>query len=86
MSHSDNVIDIHRPVEFSIDGRTFETTSRRQSAADLLRLVGRDPDDYELAELRVRRLRPVTYGRRETVHIRRGMCFFSISKQARSAR
>jgi hypothetical protein len=86
MSHSDNVIDIRRPVEFCIDGRPFETTTRRQLAADLLRLVGRDPDDYDLAELRVRRVRPVTYGRRETVHIRRGMCLLTIAKQGRRTR
>jgi hypothetical protein len=80
MSHTHNVIDIHRPVEFSIDGKTFITTLRIQSAADLLRLADRDPGLFHLAELRVRRLRPVTYADAETVRIRRGACFLSVAR------
>jgi hypothetical protein len=80
MSHTDNVIDIRRPVEFSIDGRRFSTSIRTQAAADLLLLAGRSPHRYQLAELRVHRLRPLTYGAEEPVRIRRGTCFLAVAK------
>ncbi len=40
MSHSDNVIDIRKPVKFTIDGRTYMTSVRWQPAANLLMLAG----------------------------------------------
>ena len=39
MSHFDNVIDIRRPVEFSIDGRAYRTSNRWQAAVNLLLLA-----------------------------------------------
>jgi hypothetical protein len=82
MSHVDNVIDIRRPVEFTIDGRAYRTNSRRQSAADLLALAGLDPARYGLAELRARRLRPVRYASADIVEIHKGTCFVSIQDRA----
>ncbi len=86
MNHMDNVIDIRRPVEFSINGRTFETTTRRHRAADLLRLAGLDPARHRLAELRVRRLRPVPYESGDLVRVRRGACFVTLTGPARDTR
>jgi len=34
MSHFDNVIDIRRPVEFSIDGRAYRTSNRWQAVVN----------------------------------------------------
>ena len=39
------------PVTFSIDGVEFTTDERRQTAAQLLRLAGLDPADYDLARV-----------------------------------
>ena len=82
MSHIDNVIDIRRPVEFTIDGRRFATTLRRQRAADLLRLAGLDPTSYDLGELRGRRPFPVRYGGGEVVEIHKGTRFVTLRDRA----
>jgi hypothetical protein len=78
MSHIDNVIDILRPVEFTIDGRRYATTVRRQRASDLLRMAGLDPVGYDLAELRGRRPFPVRYDRADVVEIHKGTRFVTL--------
>jgi hypothetical protein len=82
MSHSDNVIEIRKPVKFTIDGRTYMTSVRWQPAANLLLLAGLDPTLYDLGELRRDRLRPVRYGSTDIVGIHRWACFVSIRDQA----
>jgi rhodanese-related sulfurtransferase len=82
MDHADNVIDIRTPVEFSIEGRRYETGHRRQQAVDLLRLAGLDPDVYELWELRVHRPLPVRYQPDDTILIRRDARFVAVRMQA----
>jgi hypothetical protein len=82
MNHADNVIDIGRPVAFSIDGRSYETTARRQRALDLLLLAGLDPRVCYLAELRIHRPVPVRYRHSDIIVIRRGARFLSIRDQA----
>lgn len=82
MNHLDNVIDIRRPVEFTIDGRAYQTRTRRQTAADLLRLAGLDPARYDLGELRVDRLRPVRYLNTDIVEIHKGTRFVSMWDRA----
>jgi hypothetical protein len=82
MDHADNVIDIRRPVEFSIDGRTFTTTRRRQPAADLLSLAGFDPTRHELWELRLYRPLPLRYRPDAEVLIRPGARFVAIRDRA----
>jgi hypothetical protein len=82
MSHIDNVIDIRRPVEFTIDGRTFRTRTRRRPAADLLRLAGLDPTRFDLGELRAYRPRPVRYANTDIVEIHKGTRFVSIRDRA----
>ena len=78
MSHLDNVIDIRRPVEFSIDGRTYRTSTRRQTAANLLLLAGLDPAHHDLGELRPYRPRPVRHSGTDIVEIRKGTRFVSL--------
>ncbi len=51
MNHPDTVIEIRKPVEFTIDGRTYQTLVRWQPAGDLLLLAGLNPDQYHLGEL-----------------------------------
>ena len=82
MSDTDNVTDIRRPIEFTIDGRSYETTTRRQPAADLLRLAGLDPALYNLGELRGHRPEPVRYADTDTVEIHQGARFVSIRERA----
>jgi hypothetical protein len=82
MSPIDNVIDIRRPVEFTIDGRTYQTSARRQPAANLLLLAGLDPTRYDLGELRVHHLRPVRYANTDIVEIHKGTRLVSIRDRA----
>lgn len=39
-------------VSFTIDGRSFEVEDEKQTAGELLRLAGLDPNGYDLAEVR----------------------------------
>jgi hypothetical protein len=82
MNHSDTVIEIRKPVEFTIDGRTYQTLVRWQPAGDLLLLAGLDPGLYHLGELRRHRLRPVHYERDDIVGIHRRARFVSIRDRA----
>jgi hypothetical protein len=82
MGYTDNVIDIRRPVEFTIDGRAYASLVRRRSAADLLLLAGLDPARCELGELRAGRIKPRRYAGREVVAIHKGARFVSICDHA----
>jgi len=73
-----NVTELHRPVEFTIDGRPERTTVRRQTAADLLRLVGLDPARYDLGQLRGHDHKPVRFRDDQIVDIHQGDRFVSI--------
>ncbi len=53
-----NVSELHKPIEFAIDGRRFETTEPKQLAVDLLRLAGLDPSRFDLGELKGQRPSP----------------------------
>lgn len=57
----DNVSELRRPIEFTIDGRSYKTTDHKQPAADLLRLGGLDPARFDLGELKGHRPEPVRY-------------------------
>jgi len=85
MSDTAEVTDIRPPVQFTIDGRPYESTQPRQSASALLRLAGLDPVLYELGELRGRRPVPVRYADAEIVDIHPGARFVSIRKRANVA-
>jgi hypothetical protein len=82
MNHADNIIDIRRPVEFSIEDRWYTTADRRQRAIDLLRLAGVDPTGYELWEIRRHRPLPWRYQSDAQVLIRSGARFVAVRKHA----
>ena len=82
MSDTDIITNIRGPVVFTIDGRHYETTDRRQPAANLLRLAGLDPALYDLGELRGHRPDPVRYADADIVEIHKGARFVSIRERA----
>ena len=83
MDDYDTIVAIRRPVEFTIDGRTYQTLVRWQPAHDLLLLAGRDPRVYHLGELRRGDgLRPVIYTGDEIVGIHRRARFVAIRDRA----
>jgi hypothetical protein len=75
---AENVTELHRPIEFTIDGRPERTTVPRQTAADLLRLVGLDPAFYDLGELHGHGQPPNRFHGDQIVDIRQGDRFVSI--------
>jgi hypothetical protein len=77
-SEAANVTELHRPVEFTIDGQPERTTVRRQTAADLLRLVGLDPARYDLGQLRGHDHTPTRFRDDEVIDIHQGDRFVSI--------
>lgn len=79
---TDNLTPIHKPIEFTVDGRPFQTTDRRQSAAAILGLAGLDPNLFDLGELRGHRPQPVRFSDDEIVEIRPGARFVSIRQRA----
>jgi hypothetical protein len=76
------VTELHRRIEFSIDGKSFSTTVRRQPAADLLRLAGLDPSRYDLGRLHGHRDHPSRFRDDEIVEIHPGDRFVSIRQRA----
>ena len=82
MDHANNVIDIRRPVEFSIEGRRYATANRRQRAIDLLRLAGVDPARHELWELRLHRPLPLRHRPDAEILILAGARFVAVRKTA----
>jgi hypothetical protein len=77
-----NVTDLHRPLEFTIDGRPERTKIRRHRAADLLRLVGLTPDRYDLGRLSGHDHKPTRFADDEIVEIHQGDRFVSIRQRA----
>jgi hypothetical protein len=57
----DNLSKLHRPIHFTIDGRSYTTNDHKQPARDLLRLAGLDPAHFDLGELKGHRPEPVRY-------------------------
>ena len=79
---NDNVTPMQKPVAFSIDGRPFETSDRRQTAAKLLGLAGLDPTLFDLGELRGQRPEPIRFSDEDLVQIHPGARFVSIRHRA----
>jgi len=78
----DNVSEFRRLIEFTIDGRPYTTTDRKQLAGDLLRLGGLDPSRFDLAELKGNRPEPVRYTDDTVVVIHNKARFVSIRHRA----
>lgn len=78
----DNVTDLRRPIEFTIDGRSYKTDDHKQPAADLLRLAGLDPTRFDLGELKGHRPDPIRYRDESIVEIHNKSRFVSIRHRA----
>ena len=79
---NENLTRIPRAVQFTIDGRPYDTTERKQQAAALLGLAGLDPALYDLGELHGQRPQPVRYADTDIVEIHPGARFVSIRQRA----
>lgn len=79
---ADNTEPTSNSISFVIDGRPFQTTELRQTAAAILRLADLDPGLFDLAELRGQRPKPVRFAAEELVEIRQGARFVSIRRRA----
>ena len=75
---AENITELHRPIELTIDGRPERTTVRRQPAADLLRLAGLDPALYDLGQLHGHHQPPTRFRDDQIVDIHQGDRFVSI--------
>lgn len=64
------------PIEFTVDGQSLTTDDHRQTAAQLLRLAGLEPANYDLARL-VGKDKPQRFADDEDVTIRPGDRFVS---------
>lgn len=78
----DNVSELHRQIDFTIDGRPYTTTDHKQPAGDLLRLAGLDPSRFDLGELKGHRPEPVRYTDDTVVTIHPKARFVSIRHRA----
>lgn len=78
----DNVSELHRSIEFTIDGRPYKTDDPEQQAADLLRLGGLDPARFDLGELKGHRPDPVRYTDDTLVEIHNKARFVGIRQRA----
>jgi hypothetical protein len=76
------VSELHKPINFTIDGRRYKTTDHKQPAADLLRLAGLDPSRFDLGELKGQRPDPVRYSDKTIVEIHNDARFVSIRQRA----
>ena len=76
---------LRRPIPFTIDGETFTTDQLpggHVTAADLLRLAGLDPANYDLGELQGKdRPEPKHYDDAEVVEITKDAIFVSVREQ-----
>lgn len=71
-----------RSVTFTIDGRTFTVDDAHQTAADLLRLAGLDPELYDFARMRSGNAEPKRFKDDQPVQIHDGDEFVSIRQRA----
>lgn len=78
----DNVSELRRSIEFTIDGRPYKTDDPEQRAADLLRLGGLDPARFDLGELKGHRPDPVRYTDDTLVEIHNRARFVGIRQRA----
>lgn len=71
-----------RSIPFTIDGQPYSTDDLSQTAADILRLAGLNPDTYDLGEL-IGKERPETkrFADKELVEIEKDARFVSIRQK-----
>ena len=78
----DNITELRRPIDFTIDGRSYSTTEHKQQASALLRIAGLDPSRFDLGELKGQRPDPVRYTDDALVNIHNKSRFVSIRHRA----
>ena len=78
----DNVSELRRPITFTIDGRPYTIDERKLPAAELLRLAGLNPSQFDLGELKGHRPQPVRFRDDEIVEVHEGARFVSIRQKA----
>ncbi len=78
----DNLSELRRPIEFTIDGRSYTTTDSKQPARDLLRLGGLDPAYFDLGELKGHRPEPLRYSDETIVEVHNKARFVAIRHRA----
>ncbi|AYF97185.1 hypothetical protein [Protaetiibacter intestinalis] len=69
-----------KKISISIDGETFTTRDDDQESASLLRLAGRDPDQYNLARL-VPGGEPKEFGDGKVIDLKDGDAFVSVKQR-----
>lgn len=72
-------------VTYTLDGKPFTTTDRKQDAADVLRLGGLDPNGYDLRRLRPGQAPDKPYDDDQQVNINDGDEFLSVRHSAQVA-
>lgn len=77
-----DVVDLHREINFTIDGEPFVTRQHREKAEKLLHLAGLSPAMYDLGELHGHDPKPKRFKDTEEVQIRPGARFVSIRQKA----
>lgn len=84
MSNEDanNITDIKKSIEYSLDGQWYETDHREQHAADILRRAGLDPALYDLGQLRNKHEAPQPFEDVDVIKIHNGDRFVSIRQRA----
>ncbi len=78
----DNVSELPRPIEFTLDGRSHKTTDHHQRPAALVILAGFDPSRFDLGELKGHRPDPIRYSDDTIVEIHNKARFVSIRHRA----
>jgi hypothetical protein len=70
--------NIKKAVHYTIDGRDQQTNDVEQTAAQILRDAGLDPNLYDLTEKRPGKAEPKHYKDDQPVHIQEGDVFLSL--------
>ena len=71
-----------KPVDFTIDGKSFIVDDPKQTASALLKLAGLDPANYDLAAIRPDGAEPKRFRADETVHVKDDEEFVTIRHSA----
>jgi hypothetical protein len=74
--------ELRPSIQFTIDGRVFQTRVPWQPVAELLHLAGVDPTLYDLGELRGQPPAPNRFAGDELVQIHPGARFVTIRRNA----
>lgn len=76
--------DVRKKLRISIDGKEYTTRDDDQEAASLLRLAGRNPEQYDLARLRPGG-EPKVFKDGKILDLQDGDAFISVKQRAKIA-